>query len=392
MSYTLRGRFESRLAASVLPFLVALVLSPLVREWWPLELVGCMLIVGLVLDLVVYDRLDYQPGWAALPLGLLELGLTMTLARLLSVGAPRWPALAIFAGSWVVAQLLTHAVLPSRRLTYAEESGELGRGGFALAAVGAAVALGTLGAAWSMQPPTYRLARGVHEGPLELVTAQRLVGDPGAIVKGGIVITGDDVEVRDVTVRGGEHGIEVDGADAVVLDGVKVEGAKLDGINVRRSSVEIRDCEIRSRSGAYIQGIDISFGFDLAPSLVEGCSVTGGLEGIVVHFARVKVRDNRVSRTELRAITMTEMSDGSVEQNDVDDAKGVGIFCGDYSRCVVDENVVSNVSADAGSDDRTRQGVAIQSHFWAKIMLGQNRVHSSPQAVGAALGGTIEGK
>jgi len=392
MSYTLRGRFESRLAASVLPLLIALVLSPLQREWWPLELVGCMIAVGLVLDLVVYDRFEYQPGWAALPLGVLELILTMALARVLSVDPPLWPALAIFASSWVVAQLLTHAVLPSRRLTYAEESGELGHSGRALAAVGAVVTLATLGAAWSMQPPTYRLARGIHDGPLVLASAQRLIGEPGAVVEGGIVITADDIVVRNVTVRGGDHGIEVDGADAVVLDGVEVEGAKLDGINVRRSSVEIRDCEIRSRSGAYIQGIDISFGFDLAPSLVEGCSVTGGLEGIVVHFARVMVRENRVSETELRAITMTEMSDGSVEKNDIDGAQGVGIFCGDYSRCVVDENAVSNVSADTGSDDRTRQGVAIQSHFWATIELGENTVHSSPKAVGAALGGTIEGK
>ena len=237
-----------------------------------------------------------------------------------------------------------------------------------------------------MQPPTYRLARGIHEGPLVLTSAQRLVGEPGAVVEGGIVITADDVEVRDVTVRGGEHGIHVDGADAVVLDGVRVEGAELDGINVRRSSVEIRDCEIRSRPNAYAQGIDISFGFDLAPSLVEGCSVQGGLEGIVVHFARVMVRDNRVSATELRAITMTEMSDGTVEENEVDEARGVGIFCGDYSHCLVDRNRVRDVTPDPTSDDRTRQGVAIQSHFWAQIRLGENTVHDSPQAVGACAG------
>ena len=104
-------------------------------------------------------------------------------------------------------------------------------------------------------------------------------------MRGGIVITADDVTVRDLIVVGGTHGIEVDGADSVELERVQVEGAELDGIHVRRGQVEIRDCVIRSLPGAFVQGIDISFGFDRRPSLVDGCTVTGGLEGIVTHFA-----------------------------------------------------------------------------------------------------------
>ncbi|MDQ3066290.1 MAG: hypothetical protein M3R12_03920, partial [Actinomycetota bacterium] len=78
MSYTLRGRLETRLAAALLPFLAAAVLSPVVHKWWPLELVGLMTAIGLLLDVLVYHRLlAYQPGWLALPLGALELALTM---------------------------------------------------------------------------------------------------------------------------------------------------------------------------------------------------------------------------------------------------------------------------------------------------------------------------
>ena len=50
MSYTLRGRVETRLAAALLPFAVAAVLSPVLHVWWPLELMGVMLAVGLALD------------------------------------------------------------------------------------------------------------------------------------------------------------------------------------------------------------------------------------------------------------------------------------------------------------------------------------------------------
>jgi hypothetical protein len=391
VSYTLRGRLETRLAAAVLPFLVAAILSPLLHKWWPLELVGLMTAIGLVLDTAVYHRLlPYQPGWAALPLGALELALTIGAARVLELNAPLYPALALFAGTWLLQQLLSHAALPLLRLTWTEDGGELGRPGVALTAAAPAALLLVLGTAWAVEPPTVILAAGVHQGPLVLDHAQTLVGRPGAVVRGGILITADDVTVRGLTVQGGEHGIEVDGAESVELEDVVVEGAELDGINVRRGQVEIRDCTIRSLPNAYVQGIDISFAFDLAPSLVERCTITGGLEGIVTHFARVLVRENRVSGTELRAITMTEMSMGTIEDNEVADALGVGIFCGDYSQCQIDDNSVSNVAPDRVSGDHTRQGVAIQAHFGAEAELDGNEVLRSPGGVAAFVDATIE--
>jgi hypothetical protein len=391
MSYTLRGRIETRLVAAVLPFLVAAVLSPVLHKWWPLELVGLMLGIGLVLDVVLYHRLlPYQPGWAALPLGLLELALTMVAVRAFELSPPLWAALGFFAGAWLLLQVLAHAALPLWRLTWPEEGGELGRAGLTLAAAAPVVLLAVLGTAWAVEPPTVRLAAGIHQGPLLLDHAQTLVGERGTVVRGGIVITADDVTVRNVTVRGGEYGIDVDGAESVELEDVVVEGATLDGIHVRRGQVEIRDCSIRSLPEAFTQGIDISFGFDLRPSLVERCTVTGGLEGIVTHFARVMVRDNHVSGTELRAITMTEMSMGSIEDNEVDGALGVGIFCGDYSHCEIDDNAVSDVRPDRASGDYMRQGVAIQAHFGAEAELEGNRVARSPGGIAAYVDATIE--
>lgn len=389
MAYTLRGRLESRLAAALAPLLAACGIALVVKAWWPVELAALMLAVGLALDAVYHRLLPYQPGWAALPLGLLELGIVMGLALLLDVAAPLAAALAFYAGAWLLAQVLAHAVLPLARLSYGDDGGELGRPGAAVAALALVVLSSAVGVAWATQPPVVRLEAGVHEGPLVLDYSQRLVGEPGAVVRGGIVVTASDVTVQDVTVVGGEFGIEVDGAERVLLDRVEVLWAELDGINVRRSTVTIRDCVIREPIGSHTQGIDISFSFDLGPSLVERCTVTGGMEGIVTHFARALVRDNLVSETALRAITLTEMSMADVEGNEVEDALGVGIFCGDYSMCRIEDNSVSGTVADVESGDRTRMGFGILSHYGAEATLADNRLRGNARPVGSFLRASI---
>ena len=123
---------------------------------------------------------------------------------------------------------------------------------------------------------------------------------------------------------------------------------------------------------------------------LRGGAHSGGLEGIVTHFVHAEVRGNRVYGTSLRGITMTEMSMGSVERNVVADGLGVGIFCGDYSRCRVEDNVVTGIRPDEASGDRTRAGFGILSHFGAVVELGENDVADSPGGVAALVDATIE--
>jgi parallel beta helix pectate lyase-like protein len=389
MSFTLRGRIESRLAAALAPLLAACGLAAAITEWWPLALAGTMVGVGIAFDLVLDRWLDYQPGWLAIPLGVVELAAIMGIVYGLGISAPVFVAIAFFAGSWLLAQFLTHGVFPYLRLSYGDDGGELGRIGIALAVLVLASLALFAGVALAMQPPTVRLSSGVHDGPLILDRAQNLVGDPGAVVRGGIIVTADNVTVRNVTVVGGENGIEVDDAHNVTLDQVRISGAKLDGIHVRRASVSIRNCLIHSPAGDYAQGIDISFGFDLAPSVVEDCTVIGGREGIVTHFAMARVSDNLVSGTSLRALTLTEMSMAVVDGNEVRDSLGVGIFCGDYSECEIDDNSIDGIRPDDASGDRTRMGFAILAHYGAKAELGDNHVSNSPGGTDALLGAEI---
>jgi hypothetical protein len=375
MSYTLTGRVQSRAVSALPALLVALAL----QRWWAIELVALMLGIGLMLDALVYHRLiAYQPAWAAVPLGALELALVFGAMRWLGLMAPlRW-ALVLYVIGWLGVQVFAHAVFPRVHLEYAEAGGELGRRGALTAVAVAAIVASGLGAAYAVKPPTVHL-HGTVQGPLVIRHAQTLVG---GTVKGGIFIRADHVTLRNVTVVGGENGIDVLDSHHVMLDNVRVVGVSLDGIHVRRSSVMIEDCKITSPRGPWVQGIDISFSMDKEMSMVDGCTIVGVREGIVTHMTMVDVTHNRIGATSLRGITMGEMSMGAIRHNDVLGAHGVGIICLDHSECEIEHNTVVGTRTDP-SGDASRAGVAIEAHFFAQAKVKDNTVVASPGGIAA---------
>ena len=390
MSYTLRGRLESRIAGWLPAFLVACAVTEWTRVWWAAELAVVMLGVGLACDIVLYHRpLDYQPGWAAIPIGLFELALVMAVARAIPIAAPLRPAIALFTVGWVSGLVLGQAVLPMLRLSYAEDGGELGRGGPALVLAVAGLVAGAGGIAWVSQPPTVYLAAGVHRGPIVIDRTETLIGRPGAVIRGGLVIKASNVTVRNVTVVGGQNGVTVEGATGVTLDSVQVRGARLDGFHIRRAQVMIDDCSVRGMRSRFAQGIDISFTFDQPMSTVEGCRIRGGQEGIVSDSARVMVERNTVTTTTLRGITVTEMSMSSVEDNRVDGGLGIGIFCADQSECLIGGNRIVGTRPDVASSDLSRLGYAIVAHSDATAFLEANRVARNPHGIGVFAGGDV---
>ena len=186
------------------------MLALTLHRWWPVEIAALMVGVGVTLDVALYHRVfAYQPGWVALPLGALELALVVSLAGPVGIMAPLGPALALFAATWLLAQVLGHAVFPWLRLSYAEDGGELGRLGAAAVAAAAAILLAASSVAYATRPPTVTLPAGVVKGPLVITREETLVGRPGTVVTGGIVVRASGVVIRNLTVVGGEYGIDV---------------------------------------------------------------------------------------------------------------------------------------------------------------------------------------
>jgi Right handed beta helix region len=393
VSYTLRGRIESRLAALLPVVAVACVLTLVFHRWWPVQAVGLMLAVGLVLDALVYDRLlRYQPAWAALPFGALELGIVLGLMRLLGVAAPLWQALALFAGGWLLAQLLGQAGFPLLRLGYAEDGGELGRAGLVTALAVAVALVGAGATAYAGRAPVVRLVAGVHRGPLVITRQEILVGDPGAIVRGGIVVRANDVTIRNLSVVGGENGITVDGVHGTVLDRVSVSGAKLDGIEVQGAGVMIKNCTVDMHGNPLGKGIDISYNMGMGMSMVDGCTVVGGMEGITTHSSMTDIVHDRVSGTELRGISVTEMSMGTVMDSEVSGALGIGIYCNDRSMCMIEHNTVVGTRPDTASGNPTRRGFGVLASFQSQADLRDNQLTSNPVPMGAVINSEIAAK
>jgi parallel beta-helix repeat protein len=351
MSYTLTGRLQSRLVATLPPLLVALG----IHRWWAVELVALMLLFGIALDVCIYDRvLEYQPGWLALPLGAFELWKIVLVMRM----PVTRPKLGLFALGWATAQLCSHALFPRFQLEYAQGGGVLGRLGALVAAVVAAVTLAGIAGAVAVIPPTVHL-HGVVRGPLVIDHAQTIVG---GTVRGGIVVNASHVTLKDVTVIGGENGIDVENAEHVMLDGVRVVGVTMDGIHVRRGSVMVEDCHVSAPRSPWVQGIDISFAMDKEMSMIKGCRISGVREGIVTHWVMADITHNHVSNTALRGIDMGEMSMGTISHNTVVDSKGVGILCLDHSECAIAHNTIS------------RAQLPIQEQYFAHAKLHKNTI------------------
>jgi hypothetical protein len=382
MSYTLNGRIQTRLAAALPALLVALAL----HRWWAIELVALMLAIGLVLDTVCYHRaLAYQPGWLAVPLGAAELAIVYGGMRALDLMAPLAWALGLYGIAWISGQLAGHALFPRLRLEYAEDGGELGRFGALTSLAVAVVVVAGLGGAYAVRPPTVHL-HGTVQGPLVIRHAQTIVG---GVVRGGISIRADHVTLRNVTVVGGEYGVDIEHAQHVVLDHVRVLHFTLDAIRAMDAGVMIDNCSVTSPAGPFTTGILISYSMGRPMSMVSHCTIAGVREGIATHSSMVDVMSNHVIGTTVRGISLSEMSMDMASDNQVESARGIGIICMDHSMCEIKHNTIAGALVD-GNSDPSRAGVAIESYFYATASVNHNTVIASPGGVQAFDHSTIE--
>jgi len=235
------------------------------------------------------------------------------------------------------------------------------------------VAPGALGRAIEAAPDgaVLRLLTGAHE-PFTLDRPLSVEGEPGSVVRGPIHVLADGARLDGVSIEGGETGVLVHGAVGVVLEGVSVAGTELHAIEVENGSADIVGCSISGMTHPKAQGIEIRNSNGHRRTIVDGCRIEGGMEGIVSHVSRVEYRDNTVRGTTLRGIAVTEMSEGLVEGNRVADAAGAAYFCGDESHCEIRGNEAAAIRAGTPGV-RSQEGWGVVALYHAMMRAQENR-------------------
>jgi hypothetical protein len=131
------------------------------------------------------------------------------------------------------------------------------------------------------------------------------------------------------------------------------------------------------------QGIDISYTMGYGMSMIDGCTIVGGMEGIATHVSESEISDNTVTRTVMHGIAMTEMSMGMIAHNEVRGALGVGIYCNDRSMCMVERNTVVDTKDDSGGGNESRRGFGILASFQSEADLRGNELAANPVPMGS---------
>lgn len=212
-----------------------------------------------------------------------------------------------------------------------------------------------------------RLGPGEHRGPLTLDRRLTVTGAPGALLTApqstaAITITADGAALKGIAITGGESGLVVRGAVGVRIDEVVIKGALLHGIEVVDAAATIRAARIYGLTSPFAQGIEVRNSDGRPDTIVRNSTVGGGQEGIVSHVSEVVIEDNQVSATTMRAIAVTEMSDGWVRRNVIDGAQGVGLYCGDMSRCEFSGNDTGVVAPGKGGRSSAGWGLVVHYH------------------------------
>jgi nitrous oxidase accessory protein NosD len=113
------------------------------------------------------------------------------------------------------------------------------------------------------------------------------------------------------------------------------------------------------------------------------------MEGIVTHSSMTDIVHNRVSRTQQRGISVTEMSMGTVMDNVVRGALGVGLYCNDRSMCMFERNTVVGTRDDSATGNLSRRGFGLLASFQSEAEVRDNQLAANPVPMGTVVDSVI---
>lgn len=125
MCPTPQGRIHTRVASTLLPALLGLVVSLITGNPDWLVLIGVLLLLGVTLDSAIYVwAVKWQPPWMTGILALVELGLLLILATVLKLDVGIVEGIIFYIAAWLLFVFTKIVLLPIFSLTYVESAGE----------------------------------------------------------------------------------------------------------------------------------------------------------------------------------------------------------------------------------------------------------------------------
>ncbi|MGI5125368.1 right-handed parallel beta-helix repeat-containing protein [Pseudonocardia sp. CA-107938] len=193
------------------------------------------------------------------------------------------------------------------------------------AALTAAIAAARPGSVIALAPGTYGAVEVASAGSADAPIT--LCGPRDAVVDGGSTTDGYTVHVEDArywtlrgfTVRGGQKGVMLDGAQHVVLDGLLVTGTGDEGVHLRRNSTDnvVRGLTVRDtglRQAKFGEGIYIG------SAESNWCELTDCRPD---RSDRNVVEDNTISETTAESVDVKEGTTGGVVRGNTFDGAGM---------------------------------------------------------------------
>jgi hypothetical protein len=127
------GRVETRTFILIGPAILGAILSLVTSNEGFIVVIGIYLLLGVVLDLLVYPAvIKWQPPWLTFLLGVVEFVLLYVAAQVLEVGLQPIDAVWFFWVSWTLAVWTGIVVLPILSLTWIENGGEFRQTGWSI--------------------------------------------------------------------------------------------------------------------------------------------------------------------------------------------------------------------------------------------------------------------
>lgn len=128
MCPTPQGRVHTRVASTVLPAVLGLILSLITGNIDWLVLIGVLLVMGVTLDSAIYVwAVTWQPPWMTGVLALVELGLLLILATYLGLDIGIIEGIVFYIAAFLLYVFTKICLLPIFSLTYVESAGEFRR-------------------------------------------------------------------------------------------------------------------------------------------------------------------------------------------------------------------------------------------------------------------------